>query len=301
VIIPTCRREEMLREAVESVLGQTHPALEIIVIENGGGPEMSEKVAALAALHRTILPVRLEGTPGPGRARNEGLRMARGEFVLFLDDDDLLDPEALESSLDFFRKDPGLDVVSCHGSVFHSPSKENGEEKRARIHPLGRLDAGRLERKPVSEIMRFGLQTPSCLIRRASLGRDPFHEKLKAGEDTWLWIRLAAEGCRFRFNPEVLVHIRLHSGNLHAQPGFSAESQRFWSLLLASGLLKAGEERFLCHGQLVLMGLRRRKMELLRHLPYLVIHPVLFFRHLAMFLSVRLKKQMDRRLERAFI
>jgi glycosyltransferase involved in cell wall biosynthesis len=273
IVIPTRDRWAMLGEAVSSVLAQSHPACEIIVVENSTTPASAEHAAALKALHPSVSLLRLPGELGPGGVRNAGLQAVRGEFVLFLDDDDLLHPQMLESNLGCFRADPGLSVVCCHSEASHPPHP-NAWPPSTRPRLVDRLDGGRLESEAVLAILRYAPKTCSCLVRRACLGGAPFLERLWAGEDILLWTDLAARGYRFRLNPRVLTHIRFHGGNLHLRHDFTAEVQRYYRLLLAGPALRTQEEKLAARTRFFLHQARRRQPDCVRHLPALLRHPV---------------------------
>ncbi len=273
IIIPTRDRWAMLQEAVSSALAQTHPAREIIVVDNSTSPASAEQAASLTARHPRISLLRLPGELGPGGARNAGLKRASGEFVLFLDDDDLLHPQMLESNLACFRSDPGLSVVCCHCEASHLPAANAGASS---THPriVDRLDGRRLESQSVIAILRYAPKTCSCLVRRACLEGAPFRERLWAGEDILLWTDLAARGHRFRLNPRVLAHIRFHGGNLHVRHDFTAEVHRYYRLLLAGPALRTKEERLAGRTRFFLHQARRLQLDCVRHLPALLRHPV---------------------------
>lgn len=91
VVIPTYRREALVRQAVASVLAQTFKDFEIIVVDDG-----SPEPIRFAATDARLRVVRHESNRGPSAARNTGIRAARGELVAFLDSDDLWLPEKLE-------------------------------------------------------------------------------------------------------------------------------------------------------------------------------------------------------------
>jgi glycosyltransferase involved in cell wall biosynthesis len=76
----------LLKKAVESVLLQTHPVEQIVVVDDGSSAENAAQVDALASLHPAIEIHRI-ASQGVSAARNHGLKHARGEYILFLDDD----------------------------------------------------------------------------------------------------------------------------------------------------------------------------------------------------------------------
>jgi glycosyltransferase involved in cell wall biosynthesis len=90
VVIPTRDRAPLLRCCLRSVVAQTWPAIEIVVVDDGSADDTS---AMLAAEFPQVQAIRRSTSAGPGGARNIGVAHARGRWILFLDDDDLLHPE----------------------------------------------------------------------------------------------------------------------------------------------------------------------------------------------------------------
>jgi glycosyltransferase involved in cell wall biosynthesis len=107
VIIPCHRQAHYLAEAIESVLVQTYPHVEILVIDDGS-PDNAAEIAA------RYPGVRCVGQPNRGvsEARNLGIRSSNGSFLIFLDADDRLRPDAIEIGLDCFRRHPEVAFVS---------------------------------------------------------------------------------------------------------------------------------------------------------------------------------------------
>jgi len=111
-IIPVYNRPALLREAVSSVLGQTHRPIEIIIVDDGSTDETRGVAADLRRGHPEILVLHQENH-GPGTARQLGLNNATGEFVQFLDSDDLLSPRKFESQVSALKDHP--DHAACYG------------------------------------------------------------------------------------------------------------------------------------------------------------------------------------------
>ncbi len=201
VIIPTRDRLGYLEQAVESVLAQTHPDRELIVVDDGSGDGTWEWLREREG--ERFRSIQLDGVKGSTITRNAGLRMARGEYCLFLDDDDLLPPEALAVHVEALRGHP--ERVATLGTVVRFD--EGGPI--ARLRPAER-------RRLLSGIWRdvhfwFGFQVGASLFRTAALERiGGFDESITFyGDDTDLWMRFGHLGPVVLLPDEVL-HFRYH-------------------------------------------------------------------------------------------
>jgi len=184
VIMPTFDRPRWLARAVASVLAQTVRDLELIVVNDGGTP-VEELLAPLDA-DRRITYVRLARNRNRSAARNAGLRLARGKYVAYLDDDDWFLPEHLERLVGLLEREGG--------AVAYSFADRVTEERRG--------DAW--EQIAVDSVYRFDYQMPAllvgnyiplpCLVHRRDCldATGVFDEELITHEDWDLLIRLAA-------------------------------------------------------------------------------------------------------------
>lgn len=105
-IIPVHNRAMMLREAVASVLAQTYRPIEVVIVDDGSTDSTSRIADALACEHPEKIRVLWQANAGPGAARNLGLQHARGEFIQYLDSDDLLEPGKFEWQVAALRAHP---------------------------------------------------------------------------------------------------------------------------------------------------------------------------------------------------
>ena len=119
VILPTYNRASLLVEAIASVRSQTWEDWELLVIDDGSTDGTREVVRIGDPRIRWFRQDR----GGPSRARNRGLREARGKFFAFLDSDDLWMPEKLQLQLEVFRKEPRVGAVCC--DMLESDGKED--------------------------------------------------------------------------------------------------------------------------------------------------------------------------------
>lgn len=227
VIIPTYNRSALLVEAVDSVLAQTHSVHEIVVVDDGSDePHRS----ALEALARRSPLIRIHALPRHGersRARNEGLAKATGEYVLFLDDDDLLDAGVIASAVRAFAAGAPVDVVVGRGqrvgdveprhmaplNPFWTDSVADPEGWASAFMGASAGIRRDLERHPARVLLTFGAPINAFVVRRGAIGATRFPEDLHRGEDRVFWLDLAVKGCRFRISPDGRGYVRRHPEN----------------------------------------------------------------------------------------
>ncbi|MGJ4804120.1 glycosyltransferase [Luteimonas sp. SDU82] len=110
VIIPTWNRRDMVARAIDSVLAQTRPVEEIIVVDDGSTDGTGEFLAQRYAERITLLA---QANAGVSAARNMGLAAARGRYLALLDSDDVWLPEKTERQVAFLEANPGIGMVLC--------------------------------------------------------------------------------------------------------------------------------------------------------------------------------------------
>ncbi len=206
--------ERYLAEAIESVLGQTRPPDQVVVVDNASTDETAE----IARRFADVTLVR-EERPGVGHARNAGLAASSGAFVGFLDHDDLWEPEKTELQLAALEAEPSLDFVLGHVRQFASP--ELGPEFAARV--------------VIPEEPMPGRFLGAMLVRRDALERvGPWRiGTLSAGDGLEWFIRARDLGLQEAMLSEVVARRRIHGANA----SFGNHAQRSeWPLLLKESL-----------------------------------------------------------------
>src|SRR6266852_6361254 len=114
VIIPAYNAERFIDETLESVFKQTHDHLELILVDDGSTDGTGAQVRAYGDRVRFIRQV----NAGAGAARNRGLEVATGDYIAFLDADDLWRPEKLEVQLEIAARNPESGLIACDGVRF---------------------------------------------------------------------------------------------------------------------------------------------------------------------------------------
>ena len=204
VIIPTFNQAAFLRQAVESVRAQTYPHYEIIVVNDASTDSTQTYLQSQTDLHVMCNTT----NSGPSFSRNQGLRVTRGEYVAFLDGDDLFLPEKLQTQVKALEADSSLGVV--YGDIRFCDTE--GRDLPWRASGLASPHPG----PDIFEALAHGNFIPihAPLVRRACLeAMGDFDETMRAGAEDWqLWLRLAA-AYPVRFQPVVVGKYRVHSSN----------------------------------------------------------------------------------------
>ncbi len=209
IVIPAYKVAPYIGEALESVFAQTFTDYEVIVI-NDGSPDSEDFERALEAYIDRITYIRQENL-GVSAARNAGLRGARGEFIAFLDADDVWLPTYLRQQVAFIQQD-GRDLV-CADAMHFGGSPFDGRTY---------MEVLMADAPPTGEVTFLGLVsgehnliTSGVLARRKPvLEVGLFDEALLDSEDFDLWLRLARHGVRMAYHRALLLRYRSHKDSL---------------------------------------------------------------------------------------
>ncbi len=211
VVIPTYNRAKMLTDAVESVLRQTHPVDEIIVIDDGSTDNTPATIEQFGDKLRYIR----QANAGPSTARNRGVAEAHGDFIAFQDSDDHWTPNKIATQLDFLSTHPRVEVVFGLMADVHTAADELIPVMRNQfVYDQLRRANGVVENMLGLLLLDNMIPTPTVLMRRACFDRiGGFDPNLHIAEDFDLWLRAAAE-FQFGFIDDILLKRRRHEGNL---------------------------------------------------------------------------------------
>jgi teichuronic acid biosynthesis glycosyltransferase TuaG len=204
VLIPFYKADRYFPEALESVLRQTWPALEILAVVDGEAAARRGYFEKFA--HERLKVEVLPENRGAAAARNRGLALARGEFVAFLDADDIWLVDKLQRQLQFMQENP--DCNACHTGV--AVFNEAGDTVASYTNKPAWLSS--------EDLLKGGSQVPpsSFLIQRELLvAAGGFDENYRTSEDFELTLRLLRMGARIGFLPDPLTRLRrAEHGNL---------------------------------------------------------------------------------------
>jgi len=195
-VVPTYNGGRYLKEALKSIFAQTYRSFEIIIADDGSTDDTPSIVASYCDQIRFVKQM----TSGPAATRNLGLSAARGEFLAFLDADDLWHPEKLSRQINRFQSRPELDLCLTYVKLFWA-EKLSKEETQYRDHPRA---------QPVP-----GYSTTTLLVRRNVFDRiGLFNPQYWFGDATDWLSRAIEQGLIIEMLLEVLTHHRMHESNL---------------------------------------------------------------------------------------
>lgn len=219
IIVPVFNRSFMIRDVMCSVAAQSYPNVELIIVDDGSSdisPELEAFIASASVGRNPVKFVRIAHA-GVSRARNVGIRKAEGEFVGFLDSDDLLFPNAIS------------DLIACLES---SPEQFSigriVETDYALSGPL--IDTDPLEATDI--LRRAAWMTHASLYRRdAVLAVGGFDETLRVGEDSIFQLHMLASHGEGVVCPQYVGVRRRHEfGHLSLSPNLAAHARMLESL-----------------------------------------------------------------------
>ncbi len=195
-IVPVFNGEKYLAEAIESILKQSYRPVDTIIVDDGS----TDHTATVAGRYGTQVRYLHQDNAGTATARNLGLSAAAGEFVTFLDADDLWHPEKLARQMARFEARPELDYCVTHVQNFWIPELID-EEKTFRDHRIS---------KPLP-----GYVTGTLLARRDFFNIvGPFNTAIHHADDTEWFLRANERGAAMELLADVLMYRRLHYSNL---------------------------------------------------------------------------------------
>ena len=217
IIIPSYNRAELISHTLKSVIQQTYKNWELIIVDDGSLDNTREVVKPFLNDDRIFFVDRpKDRLRGGNAARNYGMKLAKGEYIKWLDSDDLLAPHCFAKQIGFLEQDD-YDVVLSR-SRFFSVQDEQGNftwdkywsKSFTLRHPFKNYLFGKI---------RFS--TADALWKKKFLGEAPFKEDLRNSQEWLMYIQQLAKEPKYFLDAEVLVYSRLHGGQMHNEKGIA--------------------------------------------------------------------------------
>ncbi len=208
VIIPAYNRAALIGATLDSVLAQNHPVSEVLVVDDGSTDNTREVVREYETRSQGIIRLIEQKNAGPSVARNHGLSLCKGDYVAFLDADDLWLPTKIQKQLALLQSDPT--AVACYTRMF---------QFQKNLDDLGRPQTQNVIDEPdfAHVFLTMCIQSSMPMIRGPIARSLRFEENIRAAEDAIYFAQVAQHG-RWRLLDEPLVAYRVHGVQLTADP-----------------------------------------------------------------------------------
>lgn len=206
IILPTYNEKpSIVKQAIESVTGQTYDNIECIVVDGGHGGWLKDFCTSLENCEYIY-----KENEGVSAARNAGLDKSKGKYLGFLDADDYFSKNKISKQVNCLEQ--GADIVYSDVIDIYPPEKEKYRE--AFYFEKG---------KKHIEFFRFdgrkgNIHTSSLLIRDSILDGERFHHEIKSGQDFHLWVRLFEKTNQVKRIPQPLVYVHQRDTSLSSKP-----------------------------------------------------------------------------------
>lgn len=220
VIVATYRRDDALKQALFSLGEQTYPNMEIVLVDDSAEPQWQEKVARIAddfrnaypqaSLHHITNPVNL----GSAKTRNTGIEAARGEYVTFLDDDDVYLPEKVQNQVaEMILQNADYSITDL--KLYN----ENGHQIDIRTRSY-------IQSTEPDQLMRYHLMyhmtgTDTMMFRKDYLLSIGGFSLIDLGDEFYLMEKAIAKGGKFVYVPVCDVKAYVHTGENGLSSGLS--------------------------------------------------------------------------------
>lgn len=201
VIIPVHNRPNGLSEAVHSLLSTCYPNLEILIIDDGSTDDTFSRARELGAQNPSVVRVLRHGdggNHGPGASRNLGVRISTGDYVGFLDSDDVVLTNRFDSAVQLLDQDETIGAVfePCAWEGEEEPQRSSKSDENSRLDPGGRWNTNSI------------LFRKSCFLELGG-----FSEDLRTCEDFVLWAKLRLAARLVEGGSEPVAVYRRYQGN----------------------------------------------------------------------------------------
>lgn len=195
-IITSFNSDEFIAEALNSIKEQTYKNIEIIVADGGS----TDNTRGIVEKFNSGIKFFTRENTGPATTRNLGLRNARGNYIAFLDADDLWHPKKLEKQMNYFDENPGTDLCITYAEMFWS--QELKEEKD--------FYKDHLRTKPIPGYATTTLLAKKSVFRKTG----EFNDNFWFSDATDWFIRVKELGLKLKVIEEPLTFHRMHESNL---------------------------------------------------------------------------------------
>ena len=200
VIMPVFNAFPFLSESIQSILNQTFSEFELIILNDKSTDESLQIINNFKAIDNRIVLIDKEQNVGPANLRNEGINIAKGDYIALMDADDIAMPNRFEKQLTFLKNNPEIGLCGTWFTFFDAESKTIKHS----------VDSDAIK---VSFLHSCNIGNPTVMFKKEVLGDLKFDNDYVPVEDYDLWSRLLAK-TKFYNIPESLLNYRQHNTNI---------------------------------------------------------------------------------------
>jgi glycosyltransferase involved in cell wall biosynthesis len=201
IIIPTFNGALFIKESIDSSIGQSYKNIEVIIIDDGS-TDNTKDIIEPYLVHENIHYIYQENK-GLSGARNTGLKHSKGDYIQFLDSDDLLESTKVAKQIQFLEQN--TEYFAVYSDTFYFDGKKTNRIDSYR--PFEKLSGLLLDRL----ISGNFIPVNSILLRKTDT---TFDEKLNVLEDWDFWLRLSLQNKKFSYLDEKLSWVRIHQNSM---------------------------------------------------------------------------------------
>ncbi len=222
VLISAYKHERYIEPCVRSVLAQTYPRIELIVLDDGspdGTAAVLQRLHDEAAAAGKPFTFIAKQNSGLSDTLNQALALATGKYVCQFGSDDIMLPDKTAKQVAFMEAHP--DVAVCGGNALNIDSDGKVLEKRQKNPPQREITFEHLFANTGP-----GIVASTCMIRKEVLDREGGWNPAIPLEDMYLWFKLTSRGYRMVGLGEILMHYRKHASNSYKNVRYMYESMK---------------------------------------------------------------------------
>ena len=198
ILVPAYRAAPWLVQTLDSALAQTHPRCEIIVVDDGSPDDTLAIAQAHAARHPSRIRVATQPNSGAAAARNHALRLATGDYIQFLDADDLLSPRKIERQLARLASTSPFSVATCRWGRFETDPAAARFVDEEVFRDFTPIDWLILHASALRMMHPAAWLAPRAVVEKAG----PWTEALSLNDDGEYFARIALASSGIAFTPE---------------------------------------------------------------------------------------------------
>ena len=201
IVMPVYNGEKFLREAIDSILGQTFSDFEFIIVDDGSTDNSRDVIRSYT--DPRIRMVENKRNLGVSASRNKGMKMSRGKYIAMMDADDISLPKRFAKQYDFMETNPKIDVCGTQREDFGNRTKKF-------------VVLNRHEEIVTNFLFSCKINQPSVFMRKDIMHslEGLYNTEYRLTEDYELWIRLFLNGAKFANLDETLIRYRWHGSNV---------------------------------------------------------------------------------------